>query len=536
MVQVRVRDGVLEGEVLDNVLGGQYYSFKGIPYAAPPLGDLRFKAPQPVIPWDGVRSAIANGPICHQFDLFTGKLCTEPSSEDCLYLNVYSPDLQPKKPLPVMFWIHGGGFLSGSGNTSYYGPDFLVNQNVVLVTINYRLAVVGFLCLHTKEVPGNAGMKDQVAALRWVKNNIRNFGGDPDNVTIFGESAGAGSVTYHLVSPMSKGLFKRAIAQSGTNLSHWARAFEPRLRAEAIARSLGKNTKDDKELYEFFKSLPIEKLTNPFAPLTVEEEAGLRINITLAVADEKEFDGVERFFYGDVYERLHNGIHEGVELMMGYTTDEGIIQFAFSPKDNFFDKYNKYVQCFVPVELSLKCSAKDQLAIGQKVKKHYFGDKPVSKDNVDALIKYLSMQMIDYNAIEYAKFFVQMDKNKLFFYQFDMYSERNIWTEEFGGGSYINGKSVCHCDDLTYLFSTEKVRVDLTTKSTKLIKNMTKLWTDFAKSGDPTPDSSLGVKWPAFDPKKEQYLIIGNDLVVASHPNKEDFEFWEKLHQQYVKH
>ncbi|XP_061714872.1 esterase FE4-like isoform X1 [Cydia pomonella] len=456
MVQVRVRDGVLEGQVLDNVLGGQYYSFKGIPYAAPPLGDLRFKAPQPVIPWNGVRSAIAHGPICHQFDMFTGKLCTEPSSEDCLYLNVYSPDLQPKKPLPVMFWIHGGGFLSGSGNTSYYGPDFLVNQNVVLITINYRLAVVGFLCLHTKEVPGNAGMKDQVAALRWVKNNIRNFGGDPDNVTIFGESAGAGSVTYHLVSPMSKGLFKRAIAQSGTNLSHWARAFEPRLRAEAIARSLGKNTKDDKELYEFFKSLPIEKLTNPFAPLTVEEEAGLRINITLAVADEKEFDGVERFFYGDVYERLHNGIHEGVELMMGYTTDEGIIQFAFSPKDNFFDKYNKYVQCFVPVELSLKCSAKDQLAIGQKVKKHYFGDKPVSKDNVDALIKYLSMQMIDYNAIEYAKFFVQMDKNKLFFYQFDMYSERNIWTEEFGGGSYINGKSVCHCDDLTYLFSTEK--------------------------------------------------------------------------------
>ncbi|XP_047993626.1 esterase FE4-like [Leguminivora glycinivorella] len=532
-MHVQVRDGLLEGEVLDNVLGGQYYSFKGIPYAAPPVGDLRFKAPQPVIPWDGVRSAKAHGPICHQFDMFTGKLCTEPSSEDCLYLNVYSPDLQPKKPLPVMFWIHGGGFLSGSGNTSYYGPDFLVNQNVVLVTFNYRLAVVGFLCLHTKEVPGNAGMKDQVAALKWVKDNIRHFGGDPDNVTIFGESAGAASVTYHLVSPMSKGLFKRAIAQSGVNLSHWAQAFEPRLRAEAIARSFGKDTKDDEELYELFKSLPIEKITNPFAPLTLEEEAGIRNNGSLAIVDEKEFDGVERFFFGDVYERLKNGIHDGVELMEGYTTDEGVIQFAFSPKDNFFDKYNNYVQCLVPQDLAMKCSVKDQLAIGQKVKEHYFSDKPITTDNIEALIKYFSMHF-SYNVIRYAKIFAHKDTNKLFFYQFDMYSERNIWTEQFGGRFDIKGKSVCHCDDLPYLFSTEKVKAPLTSEATQLIQNMTKLWTNFAKFGDPTPDSSLGVKWPAFDPKKEQYLIIGNDLVVASHPNEEEYQFWEKLHQQYL--
>lgn len=124
------------------------------------------KAPQPVTPWDGIRSATAHGPICCQRDLFFDFV--ETGSEDCLYLNVYTPSLEPTKLLPVMFWIHGGGFSSGSGNSHIYGPDFLVNQNVVLVTINYRLEALGFLCLDTKDVPGNAGMKDQVAGLRWV--------------------------------------------------------------------------------------------------------------------------------------------------------------------------------------------------------------------------------------------------------------------------------------------------------------------------------------------------------------------------------
>lgn len=193
-------------------------------------------------------------------------------SEDCLFLNVYTPDLKPRDPLPVMFYIHGGGFYSGCGNDDMYAPEFLVRKGVILVTINYRLEVLGFLCLDTEEVPGNAGMKDQVAALKWVNKNIANFGGDPSNVTIFGESAGAASVSCHLVSPMSKGLFKRAICQSGATTCWWAKVFEPRKKALVLARQLGYNSENDGDLYEFFKSQPVEALVGVKLPLSFSEE------------------------------------------------------------------------------------------------------------------------------------------------------------------------------------------------------------------------------------------------------------------------
>lgn len=172
------------------------------------------QAPQPVIPWSGIRKAIKHGPVCPQVDIFHNKFI--PGEEDCLFLNVYSPDLTPKEPLPVMVLIHGGGYKTGSGNVNHYGPDFLVQHGVIVVTLNYRLEALGFLCLDNEDVPGNAGLKDQVAVLRWVQKNIVNFVGDPNNVTVFGESAGSASIGYHLVSPMSKGLFKRAIFMSGT--------------------------------------------------------------------------------------------------------------------------------------------------------------------------------------------------------------------------------------------------------------------------------------------------------------------------------
>ena len=177
-------------------------------------------------------------------------------SEDCLYLNVYTSNVKPDKLLPVMFYIHGGGFRVGSGDDDAHGPQFLVRQGVIVITINYRLEVFGFLCLNTEDVPGNAGMKDQVQALRWVSKNIASFGGDSNNITIFGESAGGVSVSYHLMSPMTKGLFRRAICQSGVSLCYWGQAYRPRDRALALARNLGFFSEDDQELYDFFKNQP----------------------------------------------------------------------------------------------------------------------------------------------------------------------------------------------------------------------------------------------------------------------------------------
>lgn len=195
--------------------GSAYY---GIPYAAPPLGALRWRAPQPVRPWEGVRPAQAFGPACAQ----KAAWIKEVKSEDCLYLNIWAPPRTEGASLPVMVWIHGGGYDGGSGAQPQFNGAKLARRGAIVVTFNYRLGIFGFFAHPqlTAESPvgaaGNQGILDQVAALQWVRRNIAAFGGDPQRVTIMGESAGGASVEVLLASPQARGLFQRAISQSGT--------------------------------------------------------------------------------------------------------------------------------------------------------------------------------------------------------------------------------------------------------------------------------------------------------------------------------
>jgi para-nitrobenzyl esterase len=197
-------------------------SYKGIPYAAPPVGNLRWRPPQPVPAWSGTRAADKVGPLCKQkINTADNGVGPPPDSEDCLNLDVYTPAKARKAKLPVMFWIHGGGYVNGSGTANLYNGTQLARQGVVVVSINYRLGRFGFFAhpALTKENPngplGNYAFMDQIAALQWVKRNIPVFGGDPGNVTIFGESAGGGSVINLMISPPAQGLFHKAISQSG---------------------------------------------------------------------------------------------------------------------------------------------------------------------------------------------------------------------------------------------------------------------------------------------------------------------------------
>ena len=191
----------------------QYRSFQGIKYAKAPIGDLRFKAPEKHTDFGNVNVSGESKIICPQQMGFKSSYQV---SEDCLLLNIYAP-APLDQSYPVMVFIHGGAFILGSGTFQDYNPDwFMDNQKVIIVTINYRLGPLGFLYLDSQEVNGNAGFYDQILALQWVQDNIGSFGGDPGRVTIFGESAGSNSVAYHILSPESKGLFQRAIMQSGT--------------------------------------------------------------------------------------------------------------------------------------------------------------------------------------------------------------------------------------------------------------------------------------------------------------------------------
>ena len=193
--------------------------FQGIPFAQPPVGDLRWKPPLPMQPWPGVRDATKSGPGCMQIDYGWNHANAVNQSEDCLYLEVGTPDLKPAKPLPVMVWIHGGGNRAGGGAGTVWSD---LSKHVVIVSLQYRLGALGFLAhpALTAESPhhssGNYALLDQQAALRWVRANIAAFGGDPHNVTIFGESAGAQDVGLQFLSPLARGLFAKGIAESGT--------------------------------------------------------------------------------------------------------------------------------------------------------------------------------------------------------------------------------------------------------------------------------------------------------------------------------
>src|SRR6476646_4509358 len=242
---VRVEQGLLTGT---SGLSADMRVYRGIPFAAPPVGDLRWKAPQPAPKWQGLRQAAEFSNACWQTQypaaaaIYQAKL--PPLSEDCLYLNIWTPAKSAKDRLPVMVWIHGGGFTRGFSGTSSYNGEVLARKGAVIVTINYRLGIFGFFA-HPElsaesghHASGNYALLDQIAALQWVQKNIAAFGGDPARVTIFGESAGSWAVNVLMASPLARGLFQRAIGESGGSFSPMKTLAEAEREGEKLAGSL----------------------------------------------------------------------------------------------------------------------------------------------------------------------------------------------------------------------------------------------------------------------------------------------------------
>lgn len=232
----------MAGGVVHGAREGGTLSWRGIPYAAPPVGKLRFRSPRRVPPWQGIRDATRFGPVAPQAykGQFTGVSPDVPTDEDCLNINVVAPDTDSTRALPVMVFVHGGGYSVGSSRDfSGQGRNFVRTGKVVYVSFNYRLGVLGYLdfsrySTRRRPIESNLGLRDQVAALRWIKRNIRSFGGDPDRVTVFGESAGGNAVTTLMATPSARGLFARAIAQSAPSNAVYSRATAAEWAAQLV--------------------------------------------------------------------------------------------------------------------------------------------------------------------------------------------------------------------------------------------------------------------------------------------------------------
>ncbi|XP_049872478.1 juvenile hormone esterase-like [Pectinophora gossypiella] len=525
-IKVQVEQGWLQGEELELVTGdGKYFSFKGIPYAAPPVGKLRFKAPQPAIPWEGVRNSTQHGSKCIQFDIFTNKLV--PASEDCLFLNVYTSNLNPKVPLPVMFFIHGGGFESDSGNVDNYGPDFLVGNGVVLVTINYRLEVLGFLSLDTEAVPGNAGMKDQVTALKWVKKNIEKFGGDPENITVFGQSAGSVSTVLHMVSPMSRGLFKRAISMSGVPSCDWAMAYQPKRRAFVLGKQLGFDTTDPENLLEFLQNVSAEKLTGVSPNVLASEEVSNILKMFhFAPVVERDF-GQEHFLTENPEKLLMEGKVSQVDLMIGHSTSEGIGDLILF-EDTFLKTYSQYAELLVPTKIQVKKNPEEVFKLSDMIRKHYFGTKSISKDTLQEFLDYINDSAYGYDIYRYINLLSKVLKRNTYVYKFTAVSTRNIYGKI---GQKYNFTVAGHLDDTAYIFDPKhaNLNIDKKSKEYKIVTQTVALFTNFAKYGNPTPDKSLGVTWTPFNNNSEAYMDIGEDLTPGQNLDADVAAFWKSV-------
>ena len=302
--------------------------FLGVPFAAPPIGELRFKAPQPLKEWKpNVRPAKRHGGICLQRKIFEAYIKVWTAnfsySEDCLYLDVYTPNVSLS--LPVMVYIHGGGYELGTAITS--SSDILALQGVVVVVIQYRLGPFGFLTTGDSAAPGNFGMLDQVEALKWVKENIEIFGGNPNRITIFGESAGGSSVSLHLLSPLSKDLFHQAIAESGVDLSPFA--IQPTSLGLRFAKELAEKLNCAKSNHNAMVACIREKEAKDIMEATKLIKYKFTDHPMWAPVVDKNF------LHNTPRNLRQSGDYKKVPLIIGFTSDEGATYLDFMVNASF---------------------------------------------------------------------------------------------------------------------------------------------------------------------------------------------------------
>jgi len=457
-----VTGGRLKGEVNDGLA-----VFKGIPFAAPPIGDLRWRVPQPVAPWHGVRAANTFAPACSQPWWET----PNPSSEDCLYLNVWTAAANAQERRPVMFWIHGGGFKGGmSWEPVSYGTH-LAREGVVLVTIAYRLGAIGFLAHPqlTRESgtgSGNYGLFDMLAALRWVQANIAQFGGDPARVTLVGGSAGAAAVSLFAGAPAAKGLYARAIAQSGSAfLPEQAGDPDPELSIPTLSSA-------ERDGESFFRALGVSDLTSarhvPAEIIVKASQAKPHSAVGLAT-----FDGelVQR----SNIDLFRHGQFNDTPILIGFTSDEGGHPLTQSPVDSMKTEMKHW-------------SCPDRRADAALITAYPYA----TEAQAEASIRYLYADFGTGGPTwTWARLQTMQGRNPAFLYVFDVHNPDH----PFGAG---------HASDYPFVFGNFPKPPVARDEAVSAL--MRKFWINFATRGDPN-GPGLPV-WNKFDERSQAAMVF----------------------------
>jgi para-nitrobenzyl esterase len=482
-VRVKTVNGIISGSK-----AGDIFIFKGVPFASPPVGELRWKAPQPLQNWQGVKicTAFSASPMQSKpvpFMMWTEEFIAppEPLSEDCLYLNIWTPSDKENKKLPVFVWIYGGGFTSGSSACAVYDGEEFAKKGIVFVSINYRVGVFGFLAHpelsreSANRVSGNYGILDQIEALRWIKANISRFGGDPGNVTIAGQSAGSMSVTVLLASPVAAGLFHRAIAQSGGIFS------------SRMAKRLSEAESQGAKFVEKFNPASIDELRKLTATELMKQSSGAGMGSFAPVWDGYVLppDPDKKFEINNV--PVITGWVSGDAMLSGtgITSKDDYIKQA---KEKYGASDGEFLEIF-PTETSEDIK-QSQSTLGM-----------------------LSFAGFPSHTL------ASINKKATFIYQYT-----HIPPDKPGFPNY----GAFHTSEVPYVLHTlHKWDRKWTSLDYKLEDNLTNYWVNFAKTGNPNGNGLP--EWKTYDKQTGNILLIGDKIESKPALYKKELDFLEKI-------
>jgi para-nitrobenzyl esterase len=494
--EVRTRSGVVAGSAEDGVA-----VYKGVPFAAPPVGQNRWRDPMPVAPWKGVKQTTAFGPGCPQQARTSMNFGARPETfaEDCLYLNIWTPAASPGAKLPVMVWLYGGGFTTGSAGAPVYSGQRLAKKGVIVVTINYRLGPLGFLAHPALTAEsgegrsGNYGVLDQIAALKWVRDNIAPFGGDPQKVTVFGESAGGVSASVLAASPRAKGLFQRLISESGPAFSTQGPVKDktgPSALADAEKFGEGFFAQLGVSTLEQARALPVDKIVAAAPPQAAGPYWPTR-------------DGV--VIVGDPFDIYRRGAFNDTPILIGSNSDEGAM---FSPtktaadhvalvRGNYGDFADRFLQAYPAAS-----------------------DKEAVRSGRD-LIRDTAMGWSNWS---WARLAAEHGRKPVYVYYFD---HRPPWPDTppvFDWGA-------THGSEISYVFGNlDPGFMKWTAKDREVSETMMTYWTNFAKTGDPNGGGLPA--WPRFTVGRPSAMVFADTPTPGPLPNRDRME----LIDDYAKH
>ncbi|TCO10651.1 carboxylesterase/lipase family protein [Natronoflexus pectinivorans] len=471
---VAVEGGLIQGVVTDDLL-----IFKGVPFAAPPIGDLRWKAPQPVKEWYGVLETVEYAPAPMQGgDPVSGK------SEDCLYLNIWTPAKSTKERLPVLVWIYGGGFSFGSTSDPVHNGEHLARKGVVVVSIAYRVGQFGFLAhpeLSAESpngVSGNYGLLDQIAGLEWIQRNISQFGGDPDKVTIFGESAGGISVSMLCASPVAKGLFHGAVSQSGGSFGPTRPTTYPGENMKTLKQA-------EKEGIEY---------ANRVGASSIEELRKIDANeLPLGMGMGGAWPIVDGYVIpGDQYELYEKGQFNDVPVLIGYNSDEGLSFPGGRTPQDYIDNVNRRFGPF----------ADDLLEA-----------YPVGETTVPRSARNLMRDAaFGWPTWAWANLQSEVGHSPVFFYYFDQHPEYPEDSPQADHGTP-------HGVDVPFVFMNLNADDPNVSKSDlKISEIMGTYWTNFAKYGHPNGGGLP--EWPKFTKENPNVMYLGPNAYLGPVPDE----------------